>query len=48
LFINDGNDQHDPIIEVTSYTSNALTHTLDLNGADSALLVSGKVYKFRF
>ncbi len=47
LFINDGNDQNDPTIEVASYTSNSLTHTLDKNGADT-FLVSGKVYKFRF
>ncbi len=48
LFINNGNDQNEPTIEVTSYSTNSLTHTLDLNGADSTILTSGKVYKFRF
>ena len=47
LYINDGNDQNDPNTLVTSYNTNQLTHTLDLNGADT-FLVSGKVYKFRF
>jgi hypothetical protein len=47
LYINDGNDQNDPTILVSSYTSNNLVHTLDKDNGDPDL-VSGKIYKFRF
>jgi len=44
LFRNNGNASTNPEIEVTSYTSNLLTHTLTL--ADG--LTTGLVYKFKF
>jgi len=47
LFINDGNDLHDPTTLVTSYTSNSLVHTLNQETTDT-YLVPGKIYKFRF
>lgn len=44
LFRNDGNSATNPEIEVTSYSTNLLTHTLTL--ADG--LTTGLVYKFKF
>jgi hypothetical protein len=45
LFRNDGNDANEATIQVTTYTSNSLTHTLT-TAADS--VVTGTIYRFRF
>jgi hypothetical protein len=45
LYRNDGNDANEATIQVTSYTSNSLTHTLTTT-TDS--LVTGTIYSFRF
>lgn len=45
LYINDGDDSHDPTTLVSTYTSNALTHTL--KRVDDALTI-GKIYKVLF
>lgn len=47
LYINDGDDMNEPTTLVPTYTTNSLTHTLDLNVGDT-YLVSGKIYKFKF
>ncbi len=47
LFINDGVDAHEPATLVTTYTSNALTHTLT-TAPSADHLVTGTIYKFRF
>jgi hypothetical protein len=43
LYINDGDDSNEPTTLITTYTTNAETHTL--TAADDGL-VAGTIYKF--